>query len=357
MPVYLITGNDESTIANEAKKLVQKVSGADADAFALEIYKENEEQAPAQVLADVIASVMTPSMFGGAKTVWLQNFMAFTETSVAEPVLTNAKRLAEIIAADFPTDVTLVINGPGINQKQLLGACKSTGTVQTLKRPEISDRGWKRDVAGLVDKACTERGMKLQRDAIDYLLEVIGVQTGRVENEIEKIFCYAGAEPSLQEVQAVCTGNREAAYFALNNAFGDRDLAGAYAAITQVMANHKNPESIAIGLIRQASRLFEQLLQARVLMQSLKVENPKQLAGVVARMDAAEKSRFKAYPLLGKSDWLIGKVAVQAKQYTGPELVQALSLLAEADRYNVSSALPRRLVLEALALRVISPAK
>ncbi len=355
MPVYLITGSDDSTIAEAAKKLVHQIG--DDDPFSFEVYEENEEKAAAQVVAEVIASIMTPSMFGGAKTVWLRNFEALAGTPLPEALTGNVKRLAEIISDEFPPDVTLVIDGPGIAQKQLLAACKAAGKVEIHKRPEITSRNWRREVAHLIGQACGQRGMVLAPESIDYLLEVIGVQTGRVQGEIEKIFCYAGAGPTLAQVQDVCTGNREAVYYALSNAFGDRDLQAAYDAIMQLMANHKNPESCAIGLIRQAAKFFHQLLEAKLLCGTLKVRRPQQLAGAIEKMTPEHEALFKHYGLREKSDWLINKTAGQAARYSGPELVGAVAILAEADRYNVSSSLPRRLVLEALAARVISPAR
>jgi DNA polymerase III delta subunit len=366
--VYLITGTDEPLIEERARKLTRQFAGDDADAFTLEIHKESDDKTPAEAIDGVIEGLLTPSLFGGMKTIWLQNFRAFSgaakkaddETEYEDGgglLKAAAGTLAKIISDRFPEDTNLVINGPGFDgRSRLVQACRRAGTVETLDKPKISDFKWRENVVRILEASAGNRQMTLPPDACEYLLEVIGVDTGRIGNELEKIYCYAGATPSLRDIQDVCTGTREAAYFALSNMLGDRDLNGAFATINQLLGNTKNPESAVIGLLRQASNHFRQLLEARLLLRVLNVSRRGELAPAVKSMSAADREHYGNYLLLTrvKSDWQMNRLAAQARKFTGPELVNAIGLLAEADKSNVSSTLSRRLILENLTFRIIA---
>jgi DNA polymerase III delta subunit len=370
--IHLFTGDDEATQLVEARKVVTRLVGDPPDEFAMEVFRCSPELDPVVVLGDVLGAVMTPPFLGGSKTVWLQGFPAFAEEAAASakdpsPLAKGIARLAEAIAAGLPAEVHLVINGPGVDgRKALAAACKkivtqggkAAGSTMTCNRPDLKDRDWQQQVADLLRRAAADRQMTLDRPTIEYLLEVLGVDTGRIPQELDKLLCYAGEQPTLAQAQEICLGLRDASPFALSNAFGQRNLNAVFTAIAQTFENTKSgrEDGAALVLTRQMAGVFRRMLHVKLLLYhfKLKAHQSEELARAIKQMSEAERARFPGNLAFSMGDWQLKNVAKDAAGYDGPELLAILSWIAEADRLNVSSALPRRLALETLALRILT---
>lgn len=358
--VYLFTGDDESTISREARKTVEKLVGKDPDDFALEVLRETDDRDAAATMGEAINSILTPSFLGGEKTIWLQNFSAFGEEAAASEKKPSAvakaiSRLSELIKDGLPEDVHLVLSGTDVHgSKSLARACKAQGEVNSYAVPELNRRGWERQVETLINREADERGMKLTPSMVQYLVEAIGVATGRLANEIEKLYCFAGSEPTMEQVREICVGTREAGPFALSNAFGSRDLNAVFTAISQSLDNAKNVDSACIALTRNMGTSFRRMLHMKILMSYENLRNPNDVHPHVERMSNEEKARYPGNMVFSMSSGQKWAVAKDAVNYSGPELLEILGWLATFDKLNVSSSLPRRLALETLALRIVT---
>ena len=357
--VHLISGDDEPTIHEAGRKLAESLAGPDADAFGLEVYAESDERAAEDVLQDVIGSVLTPSFMGGQKVVWLQHFSAFDSEAPKSkkpesPVQKALATLKDHIAEGLPEDIILVMDGVGVGEKKPLAvACKAKGKVIIHKKPDLKKGAWRQEVTRLIAQQAKDRGMTLGRDSVDYLAEVLGVDTGRIGMELEKIACFAGDQPTRAQIMEVCTGSREAVFWALNDAMDSRDLNASLKTVAQFMDRARNADGETIRLVRMSSRRFQDLLHARILMGYLKV-SASRLGSRVQSMTDSERAAYAGNSMLNKGEWMIGKTAAAAERYSGPELVDAIACLAETDRALVSSSLPRRLLLEMTISRIIT---
>ena len=359
--VYLITGNDIDGIEKRAKTIVRECTDENNDAFGLEVYKESDERGPSQVVEDALISLFTPPFLGERKTVWLQN-ISFPEAigspsrSEASPRLAGPlSKLVDFISSSFPNDISLVISGPGVGSTSpLYKSCAKAGKVISCTKPDLNSSSWRGDIRRIILNKTRQLEMTLSNEAIEYLIEVVGVDTSRLTNEIEKVYCYAGKNPLLDQVQELCVGNRDAVFYALSNAIGVRCLKTALETVKQLLAHSKEPESLVIGQIRYLGKYINELIQTKLLMSYYKISSGRQLGAALAKMNEIDKERFKENIILSKSSWRIGVLGTQAERYTGPELVSALSLVAHADKHLVSSGLSNRFILETLLVRIIA---
>jgi DNA polymerase III delta subunit len=350
--IILITGDDEPLIRDSAVKAARHLAGDDADAFSLEVHRESDEKSPDQVIAEFVSSLNTPPFLGGKKTLWLQSF-PFPAKEADNPVGQGLKQVAEIIEAGCPADLNLVMDGPGLTDKsKLFSACKAAGRVMMLRKPEMRDRNWSANVSQVLQAGAAEKGLKLHPGVIDYLIEVVGVDTGRIDGELEKIFCYAGTEPTTEQVQAVCRGNREAHFFAFANALGERNLQAVFRTIMQSMENTKNPNQTVVSLLRQGATTMRKLLHARLLMYGLK-ESANNLHDSIQALSDEDRRPFEHNMLVKMKRGQVYVIAKQAANYEGPELVSAVQSFAAADKSLVSSSVPPRVLLEDLVLRTV----
>jgi len=361
--VYLISGTDEAMIAAAAAKIVKHEAGEDPDPFALDVIKEKEGTSPAEVINQVIRSILSPPFLGGRKTVWLQNYSRFEKEGSKKSVLPEAVALRELarrIRAGVPDDIFLVISGIGIdNRKALAVACKDKGQVIACKKPQVRDRDWETTMRKLILERATEKGVSLERDACSCLLDVLGTDTARIDNELEKLICFCGGPDkaiTVQAVEAVCVGQGEQASWALANALGERNLAKALSVNDVLMQQAKDASRTARSLLTQGGNCMRQLLQARVFMLAKSVRQPSAISRLVESMGEAEKADWsgKGIEIIGFHPYRISRLAEQSLKYTGPELILAIRVFRDAYWKCVTSSAVTRVVLEEALIRIVS---
>ncbi len=363
--IYLITGDDDARIRAEAKKRIEQLSKTSGDQFALEVHKESDDLLPQQVIDDVVISLLTPPFLTPQKLIWLQNISFLSDEGGDAalqkriPLALAFAKLAETIGTHDSGDIMLIISGPGADpKKRLYKACKEKGNVTFLTQPNLRKKRWRQEVSQLIDAEVSEHGMQLSRESKEYLIDVVGVDTGRIKSEVEKLHCYAGSQVTFEQVREICVGNREANYFALSNAFGERNINSVFKTIAQLVDRTKESEYMIIGQIRFLAGFFNEMLQAKLLMTYLKIRSGANLTQRVKALGAQIKPELKGVSILSKPDWQVKNVAAQASRYSGPELVRAIGLLAKADKNLVSSTLSSRMILEMLAIQIVgSPRK
>ncbi|MCM8525522.1 MAG: hypothetical protein NE327_03330, partial [Lentisphaeraceae bacterium] len=190
--LVLITGDDEDLIRKKTSEAVKAAAGEDPDEFSLDVIKETDDSTPVQLLTDLIKSVQTPSFFG-KKTVCLSNCDFLDQEGKKTdnaPIPKQMRALAELISEGIPSDIILIISGPGIDsRKSLFKACKGQDAeIHNFKKLQLTGK-WKDQITALIRQQAREKNLNLQHNAIEYLTEVIGTDSGRIHSELEKIAC------------------------------------------------------------------------------------------------------------------------------------------------------------------------
>jgi len=151
-------------------------------------------------------------------------------------------------------------------------------------------------------------GITADAEAARALMELVGDDTVALASELEKLAAWAEGEPvGRSEVEQLVAPGREAAAWALTDAWGGRDLAGLLAAC-ELALEKKEPFLLAVGLASHVGRVRA----AQVLAEE----------GLGSREVAAR---------LGMKDFPARKALQHAERYSREELDAALVRLAELD--------------------------
>ena len=143
-------------------------------------------------------------------------------------------------------------------------------------------------------------------DAARALVELVGEDTVALAGEIEKLAAWSGGEPvSRTEVEQLATPSREAAAWALTDAWGQRDLPALLEAC-ELALERKEPFLLAVGLashvgrVRAAQALAEEGLRSREIAGRLKMkEFPARKALQHAERYSPGRARLGARPPRG----------------------------------------------------------
>lgn len=363
--LHLITGNDSAGIAAAARGVVTSLAGENPDPWSMEIIREREGAAPGEALRELLVALLSPSFPGQTKTLWLRNFGAFdAEGGKAKTGEAPAlAKLAEVLAAGVPDGINLVLSGPEVDPaKRLYAACSARGTVKEFRLPDAAkDRNWRSQMTAIVRQRATAKGLKLTDGVIGYLVEALGTDTLRLDNELEKLVCYLGSAEktvSLMVVEDIIRGEGETLAWGVRDAVCRRNLEEAMRVLETTLGREKDEDSAVHGLVLALFTQFRLLLKVRVFMQELKqVKTSQQVRSALQNMADEAKAKYldRGFDFVYMNPGRVGYLVDDALRFSGPELVQAIRLLRDANWKCVSASCSKRLVLESVIRQLTGP--
>ena len=359
--VYVILGSDAALISKRANALVSTVAGNDVDEFSLDICEMGDKISSAKALSLVLESIQTPPFMGLTKTIWLKDFTFDLEgpKTSKDEVNILLRLLSTAISDGIPTDLNLIISGAGTDyRKSFYKTIKKTlapESISLFDQPKITDKNWQQLVRQTIKMIAEEKQLNLANDAVTHLLNVFGVNTGNIENELEKISCFCGELSPIRcsDILDISHGDRETEFYAFGGALGQRDLNQAMYSIKRLF-NHSRDDSVAIGILAQASNSFRLMLQVKLFM-GITRSNAYGVIQSLKTLSVADRGRIeKCCPLvLSGNPYMMKFKAEDASKFSGAELVSAIHILTDASCKCVSATVPRRLLLEHVALQII----
>jgi DNA polymerase-3 subunit delta len=286
LPVYLLTGSDRPKRSVALRRLRDRF-GSDS----VELLSADSASGP-----DAVAAANALGLFGDAAG----------RAVVVESVENWHKADVDALGAylDDPTpDTVLVLVADELRKDSPLEKlAASKGEVLRYDIP----KGAK--LVSWVTGQFKESEVRADADAARALVEIVGEEPVALAAEVTKIAAWADGEPvGRREVEQLATPGREAAAWAVTDAWGTRDLSTLLEAC-ELALEKKDPFLIAVNLASHVSRVRA--------AQALAEE------GLAVR-EIASRLRMKEFPAR--------KALQQAERYSRAELDAALVRLAELD--------------------------
>ncbi len=308
MPVYFYWGED--SFARDRAVNVLQSQTLDPDWASFNLDKITPEQSGAIVQA--LNQAMTPPFGMGGRFIVLSNTTLAQRCS--EEIFAELERTLPMI----PATTTLVFTSEGKPD----GRIKSTKFIQ--KHAQIKEFSppppWKQDlIAAQVREVAQELGVKLDRSAVDALVEAVGNNTRQLYSELEKIRLFAPNADKLLTANAIAplitaTSQSTLKLFA---AIRQGKTSEALEMLAELIQQNEPAPVIARTLVGQ----FRQYLWVKLMIESgerddgaiaaaAEIKNPKQL--YFLRKDIAPMS----LPALKKTLPLLMELEYQLKRTT-----------------------------------------
>jgi DNA polymerase-3 subunit delta len=220
-------------------------------------------------------------------------------------------------------ETVLALTGEAKLDGPLARAVRKHGEILAYELPKRALPRW-------VKEQFERLGAQADEAACRALVELVGDDVDELTAEIEKLATWAGGEEiAATDVGALAAGRAETSAFALTDAWGRRDVAGALVACEALLERSKRPRRDELP--RVAGQLANHVLRVAVCRRLA--------AGGLTAREAA--SRLKQHP------FAIEKAFAHAARYSAEELDQAVGRLAELDlALKGGSRLPGDLELE-----------
>ena len=314
-PVYLLVGTDRPKITRALQRLQARVGAAGVERLS----------ATTATGEDVVGACNALGLFSGDRLVVVEDVDRWKAA--------DTRAIAAYVTAPAPATVLALVGGDAAPEA-LAKACRRAGQILAYNVVKKRLPEWVADQFARL-------GVEAESDACHALVQLVGEDVGALASEAEKLATWAGEEPvTRRDVEALAATTTELPIFALTDAWGRRDVAGALEACETILERGSGARSAALS--RLAASLAAHVGRVRNC-QSLAAE------GVRAR-DAA--ARLKMHPFAAE------KAFAQAANFSAEELRTATVRLAELDlALKGGSKLSGDLELERTLVEITRPAE
>ncbi len=203
-PVYLLTGSDRPKIARAVERLRARF-----EADAVELLSASDASGE-----DAVAACNALGLFaGGGRLIYVDQVDRWKAA--------DTKAIAAYLAAPTPETVLALVAEELKKDAPLAKACAKAGELLVYDVP-------KRQLPAWVAEQFARQKAIADAPACRLLVEFVGENLDELANEIEKLAIWAAGEPiGEEEVARLVAPRAEAPSFALNDAWGKRDVVGA----------------------------------------------------------------------------------------------------------------------------------
>jgi DNA polymerase-3 subunit delta len=314
-PAYLLAGTDRPKVERALQRLRRRFA---QDA----IERHSASDLPVD---DLVAAANALGLFAGdGRLIIVDGVEAWKAPEV--------KAIAAYLKAPTPATTLALVGGELKKDAPLAKAVAAAGEVLIWDVPQRGIHGWVAEQFQLQDTAADQ-------EACRALVDLVGDDLHELATEIDKLATWAdGERVTLADVEALVPARAGAGNFALTDAWGARDLAGALGAAEALLERTADPPSRTIP--RAVATLTNHAARLRAC-QALEAEG-------LSAADAA--SRLKQHP------FYVRKLYAQARNFTSDELRDATVRLAALDHaLKGGSRLSGELELERALIEITQP--
>ncbi len=361
--ITAVLGSDEGAVKAAARALAEKLTPPDSGEFGVEIIDGAADNAAtgAARVHETVAALQTLPFFGG-KLVWLKNANVLADSPIgrAAGVLDALESLLGVLQAGLPPDVRFLLSATETDKRRTFykGLTKVAHTL-VFDRLDSTRSGWEEEAAVLVEERARVRGLELTGEASELFTLLTGGDTRQIENELEKLDLYLGAqggrEVNAALVRAMVPMSRAGVIFELGNAIGRRDLAAALSLIDQLLYQGES----AIGLLLVALvPTVRNLLLVKDLQQRFRLPKPASpfaFGKVLERLPEEATAHLPRKKDGTVNTFGLGFAAAETHRFDLDDLREGLAACLRANVQLVTGQSEPRLVLENAVIGLLRP--
>ena len=360
--LILITGDDPIAVKTNAGKIADSLKHDLNDDFAFEVINGDDENSSiSKALENFIISINTPSFFATSKTVWLKHFSGFKNFTTQKDVQELFKNITESLESSLTDNsLTVLIDGPFLDKRvAFFKFCKSKGTVYEHNKIKTNDKSYQVNVRNKIIELCRTENIEIDNQAIEFLSEAVGSDTGRLTTEISKLAAYISSDNSsrinLSHCKEICTKSVEMANWIFAESLADKDIKQSFYSlnilIESLIAENKSGSTPESTMFYSAVRKFQDILRTK------KAAGELNISGIpsynVFQNKLSQNSATNTY-LSGMHPYRAYMIYKQSENFNPKKLPGIFKALLNANKEFVSGNSNPRIILENLIFKICS---
>lgn len=308
--VYLLCGNEEYLLQKALDKLIERALDPETRELNFDRFESGDLDCAA-----LVARARTAPFLSSRRLLVFQHKRRLSNTD---------DDILDRYVNDPNPSTSLILMAPSVDTSlkthRTLAAQGRVFEFQIL--PAATVNRW-------VRKRLEEKGHAINPDAVALLVEVVGCELSRLDQELRKLMAYAGpsAAITLADVEATVVGAKQHSIFEFINALFARQEEKALRLLQQLFSQGLVPLQLLALLVQQLRKVW----QIKTL-----------LDGGCSVAQASMRAHIPTYLFEGMHG--------QSKNFRKDELRAAFARLGEVDRLLKSTNLPPQVVWEGLVL-------
>lgn len=360
--IHFVTGSDDAAVKKTALELSAKLAPG-ADAFGLETIDGAVELVDPAIsrIRQTMQALSTLPFLGGTKLVWLKSasFLADTVTGRSESVIEELEALCDLLEAGLPDGVAFLMSAPSAEKRRsAYKRLSKAGTTVVCDKPSLGFGAGEEEVIHWTAQQVSAKGLKISSEAVEMLAARIGLDSGRLNSELEKLDTALGSGHAIgvEDIRSLVPATRESGIFDLGNAISARDLPLALDTLAQLF--HQGEKGVGI-LLASIVPTVRNLLLAKDLLVRHKLRPPAEpqfFARELGRLSSEETSHLPKKKDGTLNTYGLGLAAKHSVHYTLEELQRGFHSAAEANQRLITSQGAESVVLTRLLVGLMQRA-
>ncbi len=360
-PLFLIHGDDDFLVNEEARKIIASLTPKGASEFNLETIEGlagNQAEAEG-IFRRLFEALQSRSFFATEKVVWWRNtnLLGTSSTAGASAVADSLAALNDLLKGGLQAGFSLVITATELDaRKAIVNTFKQQGKVIAFKVDPYKQQENQANALLFARETASKLNKQIEEDAGFLIVEMAAGDSRTIASEVEKLAVYVGDETMIreQDVRAIGSWRPGGIIWDLPDALAERNLGRAMSALDNLIFLGETPMGMLFAIIAR-TRL---LLLISVLVEKKLIKIGGNYASFKSQLDhlpswvAENLPKDKKLNPLAGHPFMLWKASMGAGNYTRPELQQAIASLLECNERMVSSGGDPRNVLEEALLKI-----
>jgi DNA polymerase-3 subunit delta len=315
LPLYLFYGEEEFLIQEAVDLIIKRVVDPGASDFNFNVLHCRDTP-----VSEIVALALTLPFMSEKRLVLVKEVETLKAADIDEltPYLNDPSQ---------STCLVMISNQGKYEKKSVAAAVDARGAV-TRFYPLLD-----REIIAWIEGWARARGLSLQHDAAQHLLQIIGNDLQKIKNELEKVQIYMKQNKviTFDDVKTIAGDFREYSTFDLADALGQKNREKAFLILSRLIQEGEQP----VGLLGGIAWNFRRLMRAKSMEAAgMNFGEIKRTLNVIFHQSASFQEQMRSFSM--------------------EELRNAFDIMLGADRALKSGTLSGRLILERMILKLCS---
>lgn len=357
--IHVLTGSDEGLVSEKALQLFNQLKPEGGDEFSNDIIEGNAENAESafNICSEVIQALQTLPFFSAEKIVWLKdaNFFGSDRTSESERAKQGVMALIEVLESGVSNDVTFIISATTFHKgRAFYKFISKYAKVASFDKIDISGRDGQQKLQSHIKVSADKLGISFTSDALYLFVQLVGVDTRQIRNEIDKLDLYLGSERrviELADVELMVPLTREGVIFEIGRALQNRNGIRALSLVDDQLASGQS----GIAIMRAALiPTIRNLFMARLVIDNISppLNDYNAFKASLDRFPEKELAWLPKNKAGAISMYPLFLAMADSKKFTTLALREAMISAQDIDMKLVTTALDPRVLLHKLIVEL-----
>lgn len=347
---YLIYGNDEQAVKKKASAIAGKFAADDSRNCDIETVNGDSGKYE-EILEEFINNLQTPPFLTPEKVVYLRYFL-YADKLVGNTDDLTAKAVDLLLNPDENIHVIIecIQNAPDM-RKSTAKKLKSIATIEICDSIKTTDKNFQAVRTEAIKDRLMAEGKTIAPDALKFLVETLGSNSGVLDNELDKLCTFMGRDEknlTLDICRSLCARTPESVIYFFTGALLERNLKSALSSLADLIQNGESE----IRIMASVSNSITDMVKSRNAIAELGVDINRIHPKTFDNLPSDLKERFPNNPLLKMHPFRAFKVCENAVSWSSEKLSKALKIAAETNLALVSGNGNPRMVMEQMVLKI-----